>query len=141
MTAAQAAEKVADSVILRLVARAAMVATPIVLAALCWLSIQYLEGRFGEQKAATQVVSVRVDQLSDTVDKATGAASALAARVIILETNSVRGRADREAFQEQITGDIKEMRNALVTLSNNVAALTATVQGLKERQAFNRPPN
>jgi hypothetical protein len=141
MTLQERTQHLAENVTLIIVARLAMVATPIVLAALVWFAASWLDQRFDVQKTATDIVSVRVDGLQSSVDTLGSNAVALANRVIVLETGSARGRQDRQAFQDDISADIKDMRNALVSLSNNVAALTATVQALKERQAMNFAPH
>jgi hypothetical protein len=143
MTLQERTQRLADNVTLIIVARCAMVATPFVLGALVWFAATWLDQRFDVQKTATDIVSARVDGLQTSVEQLGNNAVTLSNRVIVLETGTARGRQDRQAFQDDISSDIKDMRNALVSLSNNVAALTATVQALKERQAMNyapRPP-
>jgi hypothetical protein len=128
------AERLANSVGFTLIARAAMVSTPVVLAVIGWLGVSYLDNRF-------EAINDKVENLSATVNELSTISAATVNRVTTLEASGNFGRQDRLAFQAQVTDQLKDMQGSIITMSNNVAALTATVQSLKERQAFNVPPS
>lgn len=116
------ADRIAEDVWLKLISRLSMAGVFPLLALLGWLAAGWLE----DQEKAILTVAARVDGVEDVADT-------LTQRVIVLETNSVRGRAEREAFQSQMISELRDMRATLGLLSNRVAALDATIQAMRDR--------
>lgn len=113
-------EKLAESTMLMVMARLAMLATPILLGAIGYFGLQWLDGRFEVQAAVTTTVIRKVDNLEDEWPK-------LRERVVKLEINQDRGRADRQEYQRQTLERLDRVDAAILALSNSVAALNATL--------------
>jgi len=120
--AADRAARIADDAYLKLISRFSMAGVFPLLAFLGWLASSWLE----DQEQAMLAVASRVSSIEDTTDE-------LTQRVVILETNQVRGRADREEFQAQMLSELKDLRGTIVLLSNRVAGLDATIQAMRDR--------
>lgn len=120
--AADRAARIADDAYLKLVSRLSMAGVLPLLAFLGWLAAGWLE----DQEQAMLAVASRVSSIEDTTDE-------LTQRVVILETNQVRGRADREEFQAQMLSELKDLRGTILLLSNRVAGLDATIQAMRDR--------
>lgn len=133
------ARDVAENVWVLLTARGAMIATPFVLYALSVMAVDYLDNRFAAQTTATAVVAGRVDKLEAAATEAAETVDGIEKRLIILETNNARGRAERELFQQQTFARLDKLNDSLISLSNTVAALTATVQTMRDRADAGRP--
>lgn len=116
------AERIAEDVWIKLTSRLAMLATPLVIAFIGWMASGWLD----DQEKAILTVATRVSGIEETADD-------LTERVVILETNQTRGRADRERFEAQIVAELRDMRATLGLLSNRVAALDATIQAMRDR--------
>ena len=134
MTATERAEQLSNSVWFTVAARASMLAVTPLFCAMMWFGSQWLDGRFDDAAktaaAATAVVNSKVDDIGDSVQQV----PALKERVIVLETNQKRSQTDREDFQKQTFARLDRMQDAIVTLSNTVAGLTATIQAQAEGQ-------
>jgi len=126
--AADRAARIADDAYLKLFSRLSMAGVLPLLAFLGWLAAGWLE----DQEQAMLAVASRVSSIEDTTDE-------LTQRVVILETNQVRGRADREEFQGQMLSELKDLRGTILLLSNRVAGLDATIQAMRDRADAGAP--
>jgi len=120
-------EKLADSVGLRLIARLSMIGATPVLGMLGWLAMNWLDTRFVEQASATAIVAAQVQEVSLQIP-------ALKDRVLTLETNSVRGRADREKFQDDTIRRLDAMQSAISSLVAGQAAMNATMEAERRQK-------
>lgn len=134
MTATERAERLSNSVWFTVAARASMLAVTPLFCAMVWFGHAWLDQRFDDAAMtaanATSAVSGKVDNLNDKI----GQVPDLKERVIVLETNQKRSQTDREDFQKQTFARLDRMQDAIVTLSNTVAGLTATIQAQEDRQ-------
>ncbi|QPC93824.1 hypothetical protein [Mesorhizobium sp. INR15] len=121
-------EKIADSVTLRLFARVSMIGATPVLGMLGWFAMNWLDTQFTAQAHATAIVAEQVQQVSAQIP-------ALKDRVLTLETNSARGRAERERFQDDALQQLRLMQSDIPSLIAGQAALVATMD---ERRARSR---
>jgi hypothetical protein len=105
------AEQLAESVWLKLAARGSMIALGPLLTASIMLGLNWLDGKF-----------------ASTDDLQT-----LSNRVLTLENNTTRGRADREKFQDLTTRQLEQINQAVGSLARGVAKLEATIEA-QQRQ-------
>jgi hypothetical protein len=123
--------RLSESVSFLVIARLAMIITPVLLISLATVAGMYMNDKFEK----TNQVETRVDVLQKEIDDQTRATTALADRVLTIETSRKSNIETQQAFQTSLSSDIRDMRSALVSISNNLAGLTATVDLLKERNS------
>lgn len=124
---AMRSEQIAENTVVKAIARMSMTVSLPIIGLIAWLAGEWLDGRFQAQAAVAQSLSVRVDRLEDT-------SGGQAQRLATLERVIQDGRADRLAFQREMREDFNHVRTAVVQQSNTIAALTATLQTLMERE-------
>jgi hypothetical protein len=124
-------DQIADNAFVKAIARVSMAASMPVIGIIVWLAGAWLDNRFEAQAAVSHSLGVRVDRLEDTT-------SNQSERVSTLERVIQDGRADRLAFQQEMRRDFKEVQSAVIAQSNSIAALTATLQTLIERERGRR---
>ncbi|ESZ07184.1 MULTISPECIES: hypothetical protein [unclassified Mesorhizobium] len=120
-------EKLADSVGLRLIARLSMIGATPVLGMLGYLAMGWLDAKFIEQAKATAVVASQVQDVSEQLPQ-------LKDRVLTLETNSTRGRAERERFQDDALEQLRLMQSDIRALIAGQAAMTATMEAERRQK-------
>jgi hypothetical protein len=86
-----------------------------------YLAMNWLDTHFVEQARATAVVAAQVMEVSQQIP-------ALKDRVLTLETNSIRGRAEREKFQDDALDQLRLMQADIRSLIAGQAALVATME-------------
>lgn len=128
------AKGIAESVTMTLVARAAMLLTPIIVTIFGSLSLYYLDSRFANAAAATQSVAEHVDRVEATAIVAKHDADAAKDRIIVLETVN----AANDKLLQAILGRLQSIDTSIGALAQTMAAMTATVQALKERPMMSR---
>jgi len=118
---------VADHVITVALARASMVLALPLISLLFW-------SYEGKRNAELQDIKDEVVRVEKLAVEARAKAVEVSDRLIIVETRQHRDAADGEKFQRETLSRLDRMQDALIQLSNSVAALNATVKSLAERQ-------
>lgn len=144
------AKSIAENVTLLAVARISMVLSLPTIAAVFWLSMQWLDNKFDAQDAkivavdkATQnqssITTTRIETVErtaasriETAEKTAGVAVLQSAsvneRLIAVETRQTEDRASSERFQNGTLQRLDRMQDSIVAMSNAISALTATLQ-------------
>lgn len=146
----QQTRSIADNVLLLAIARISMALTLPGLGVVAWLAGQWLEQKFDAQDAKiaaqatasqhqSSIITARIetDERStaakiETTEKAAGIAVDQAAsvneRLIAVETKQTEDRAAAERFQSATLQRLDRLQDSVVSMSNAIAALTATLQ-------------
>jgi hypothetical protein len=139
-------QKIADSVILRAVARVSMaVALPLV-SLLVYFGLDWLDSRFEKQEMASQNAIAfqvsRIDRIEKTATTAIDQSAKVNERLMVVETKQATADATAAKFQNDALTRLDRMQDSIIGLSNAVAALTATMQAREdyERRRSNAPP-
>lgn len=120
----------ADNAILLLFSRLAMAATPLIAALLVYLGGFYLEARFDGAKSSIADLDQRVRTVQDQSNKAVLAITDLNKQnALTNQTVSVNG-VNVLAWQVTTSARLDKITDTLVSMSNSVAALNATVQAM-----------
>jgi biopolymer transport protein ExbB/TolQ len=122
-----AAANLANSVTLLLISRGAVIVAPIILSAIAWLSLQYLDGRFREQTIQVEAVQAR----ANNIEGAAVVASDKAAKVADDLTATKQSLSDEQRQMAQFRHDTKEAldkhSDALTSISNTLAGLSVKI--------------
>jgi hypothetical protein len=143
-------KSIANSVILIAIARISMALSLPMLGLVVWLSGQWLEHKFEAQDAKieaqekatrnqTDITTSRIETVErsaaariETAEKTAGVAVTQSARVnerlIAVETKQAEDRAASERFQNATLQRLDRLQDSVVSMSNAIAALTATLQ-------------
>lgn len=122
----------ADNALLLLISRLAMMATPLIAGLLVYLGGFYLEARFDSAKSSITDLDQRVRAVQDQSNKAVLAITDLNKQnALTNQTVSVNG-VNVLAWQVTTSARLDKMTDVLVSLSNSVAGLTATVQAMNK---------
>jgi uncharacterized hydantoinase/oxoprolinase family protein len=119
-------EKMANSASLQVLARISMLITPVLLSGAMWFASGWVDA---QAKVDTEL---RVD-----VDSVTGDLIDVKQKVAVLQNNQERGRADREAFQTEMSARLDRMEATLRLLAEGQAAINATLAA-QQRQIEKR---
>ncbi|TIO39540.1 MAG: hypothetical protein E5X96_00080 [Mesorhizobium sp.] len=123
------AQKIAESVLLLAIARVSMALSLPVIGLISWLGSGYLEGKF-------DAVNVRVTAVEQKAEVTGEQAAKINDRLIAVETGQTAALSAREKFEAATLARLDRLQDSIVSLSNAVAALTATVQAdRKERSS------
>lgn len=121
------AQKIADSVLLLAIARVSMALALPTIGLISWLGSGYLEGKF-------DAVNVRVTGVEQKAETTADQTAKINDRLIAVETGQTAALSAREKFEAATLARLDRLQDSIVSLSNAVAALTATVQAdRKER--------
>lgn len=123
-------QSLAENVGLTLVARLAMIATPVAAGVFSWLLTSYLDLRFAEARSAYETAIERVVSIETAFGKSLDTLSTVDRRVTVLEASTARGRADREQFQEQMMAELRDLRTAQGSVAVQLAAVVARIDAL-----------
>ncbi|MBK0020961.1 hypothetical protein IAE29_03075 [Ochrobactrum sp. S46] len=139
-------QKIADSVILRAVARLSMALALPLASLVVYFGLNWLDGRFEKQETANQNAIAfqvsRIDRIEKTATTAIDQSAKVNDRLTIVETKQVTADATAAKFQNDALTRLDRMQDSMVGISNAVAALTATMQAREdyERRRSNSPP-
>lgn len=122
-------ESITESVWTRLVARAAMIVTPLIVTLFGWFTFNYLDLRFAEQAANITTVVSRVDRIETASHDAASRTEAIATRTAIVENNQQTG----QRTQDQIINKLDLISNTLSDLREKSASISATVEAIKRK--------
>ncbi|MDX8513508.1 hypothetical protein [Mesorhizobium captivum] len=128
----KASQKIADNVLLLAIARVSMVLALPTIGVLFWLYTQWQDTRLNSVQS--QIVDAQ-RSASDASDKATKVSD----RLYVVETKQTQDAASSEKFQNATLTRLDRVQDSIVGLSNAVAALTATLQGVVEDRKV-KPP-
>jgi uncharacterized hydantoinase/oxoprolinase family protein len=126
MNAIPDTEKMASNATLQVMARLSMLATPLLIGGFMWFATGWVDA---QAKVDTEL---RVD-----VDSVTGDLIDVKQKVAVLQNNQERGRADREAFQTEMSARLDRMEATLRLLAEGQAAINATLAA-QQRQIERR---
>ncbi|WP_235915764.1 hypothetical protein [Brucella anthropi] len=139
-------QKIADSVILRAVARVSMAVALPLLSLVVYFGLNWLDGRFEKQETASQNAIAfqvsRIDRIEKTAVTAIDQSAKVNDRLTVVETKQATADATAAKFQNDALTRLDRMQDSIIGLSNAVAALTATMQAREdyERRRSNSPP-
>jgi len=119
-------EKLEGNITIRLVARLSMILCAPVLGIMGWLAMSWLDTQFTQQAHATATVQAQVEEVSQQIP-------ALKDRALTLETNSLRGRAEREKFQDDAIRRFDALQSSISIMNGQISALIATIEA-QQRQ-------
>lgn len=126
------AQKIAENVLLLVIARVSMALSLPLIGFIAWLGGQYLESKF-------EVVNDRVTQVEQKAGDATLQATRTSDRLIAVETKQAQDAVASEKFQNATLTRLDRVQDSIVGLSNTVAALTATLQAVAEERKRSPP--
>lgn len=116
------AERLAEGVWLRLISRYAMLATPLLVAICAWLGNNYIAAQNAQFQAIALHQISQDAKISESAD-----------RILRIETDRARGITEYARWQGSITGQLEGLSKSAGELSNSMAGLKATVEGLRDR--------
>ena len=136
-------QKIADSVILRAVARVSMVLAIPVLTFIATLGSSWLNEKFEKQATANQnaiqfQVS-RIDRIEKTATTAIEQSAKVNDRLTVVETKQVTADATAAKFQNDTLTRLDRLQDSMVSMSNAIAALTATMQAREDYERRRSP--
>lgn len=150
-------QKIADSVILRAVARVSMVLALPMLGIIATLGSAWLNDQFEKQAIAnksqfekqsidsqnaitTQIT--RIDRIEKTATTAIEQSAKVNDRLTVVETKQVTADATAAKFQNDTLTRLDRLQDSMVSMSNAIAALTATMQAREDydRRRSTSPP-
>lgn len=117
--------KIAESVMLLVVARVSMALALPVLGLVAMLGQQWIDARFETQEASIK----RVEQ---SAGNATAQALEVKDRLTVVETKQATDAATAATFQKDTLTRLDRLQDSIVSMSNAIAALTATMQARED---------
>jgi len=150
-------QKIADSVILRAVARVSMALAFPVIGLIVTLGSAWLDDQFEKQAMANKsqfekqaidtqnaiaVQVTRIDRIEKTATTAIEQSAKVNDRLTVVETKQVTADATAAKFQNDTLTRLDRLQDSMVSMSNAIAALTATMQAREdyERRRPATPP-
>jgi len=136
-------QKIADSVILRAVARVSMALAFPVIGLIVALGSAWLDDQFEKQAVASQnaiqfQVS-RIDRIEKTATTAIEQSAKVNDRLTVVETKQVTADATAAKFQNDTLTRLDRLQDSMVSMSNAIAALTATMQAREDYERRRSP--
>lgn len=128
--ASESVERLTESVWTRLIARVAMIVTPLIVTMFGWFTFNYLDVRFTEQKQNLADVVTRVDRIESAAGTAVLTVSAIDKRTSIVENNQNIG----QRTQDVISAKLDTIVNSIGDLREKMASISATVEVIKLRR-------
>ncbi|TPN79952.1 hypothetical protein [Mesorhizobium sp. B1-1-2] len=122
-----ASQKIAENVLLLAFARVSMALALPTIGLLFWLYSQWQDTRLDTMQG--QIVEAQ-----QSASEASSKATKVSDRLIAVETKQVQDAASSEKFQSATLTRLDRVQDSIVGLSNAVAALTATLQGMVEER-------
>lgn len=143
-----ASEKIADNQILTAVARVSMALSLPVLGVLAYLFNAQLESKFSAQDVKitavkdasdnqSKISTARIETVERSAQTAIDQAGAVNNRLSVVETKQNETAVSNERFQAATLQRLDRMSDALVSQSNAISALTATIQSAYEERRKN----
>lgn len=138
-------QKIADSVLLRAIARVSMALALPLISTIVFLGSGWLNQKFEAQaRTAEQAVLMqtgRIDRIETTATTAIQQSAKVNERLTIVETKQVTADATAANFQKDTLIRLDRLQDSMVSMSNAIAALTATMQAREdyERRKIDRP--
>ena len=150
-------QKIADSILLRAVARVSMAMALPVIGIIVTLGSAWLNDQFEKQAIAnksqfekqaidsqnaisTQIT--RIDRIEKTATTAIEQSAKVNDRLTVVETKQVTADATAANFQKDTLIRLDRLQDSMVSMSNAIAALTATMQAREDydRRRSTNPP-
>ncbi|MBZ9822360.1 hypothetical protein LB528_23290 [Mesorhizobium sp. CA4] len=127
-----ASQKIAENVLLLAIARVSMALALPTIGLLFWLYSQWQDTRL-------DAVQGQIVEAQQSASEASSKATKVSDRLIAVETKQVQDAASSEKFQNATLTRLDRVQDSIVGLSNAVAALTATLQGVVEERKAKNP--
>ncbi|MBZ9857482.1 hypothetical protein LB566_27220 [Mesorhizobium sp. CA13] len=128
-----ASQKIAENVVLLAFARVSMALALPTIAMLFWLYSQWQDTRLDTMQG-------QIIEAQQSASEASSKATKVSDRLIAVETKQVQDAASSEKFQSATLTRFDRVQDSIVGLSNAVAVLTATLQGMLEERKGRAPP-
>lgn len=132
-SAYQVAEKAAGSIYLTAVARLSMAIALPIIGLIAWQFDNAIDRRF-------RFIEDTILSQASTIEGLRAQQATQAQQIVEIKVNQERGRQDREEFQDLILGEFRDQRAVIVGLSNEIAALKATLDIIKNREQQQQNP-
>lgn len=138
-------QKIADSVLLRAVARVSMALAMPVIVLIVTLGSNWLDEKFAAQVRSSEQTAImqtgRIDRIEKTATTAIDQSAKVNERLMVVETKQVTADATAANFQKDTLIRLDRLQDSMVSMSNAIAALTATMQAREdyERRKISRP--
>lgn len=134
MDTKQVSQAFLNDIFTHALARAAMLATPVVMTALCYFGTGWLDGRFDTinnklESTQQEIVnaSKRTDDLSTAIDANTNNDRQTHDRLLVIEQATQAARTDRDEFQKRVLDQLGVMQRDINQSSINIAAISAVM--------------
>lgn len=128
--ASESVERLTESVWTRLIARMAMIATPLIVTMFGWFTFNYLDIRFTEQSHSLDAVVTRVDRIESAATAAVVTVAGIDKRTSIVENN----QSISQRTQDAISAKLDTIVNSISELREKTASISATVEVIKLRK-------
>lgn len=139
-------QKIADNVLLRAVARVSMALSMPLLTLVVFLGSAWLEGKFEKAQTASEnaieVQVSRIDRIEKTATTAIDQSVRVNDRLTVVETKQSTADATAAKFQNDVLIRMDRFQDSIVSMSNAISALTATMQAREDydRRKSSAPP-
>lgn len=115
-------QRMADNIALQVLARLAMLATPLMIAALAWMGSQWLDGRFAN-----------VDSFGPRLTAAESAIIAIQQHNAVSDNAATNARSDRLDFQSSMAAKVDGIANDQRAEAIDIASIKATLDAIRGR--------
>lgn len=136
-------QKIADSVWLMIIARISMALAMPVLMLVVYLGSDWLDGQFEQQatasKNAIEMQVTRIDRIEKTATTAIDQSGKVNERLTVVETKQATDAATAATFQKDTLTRLDRLQDSIVSMSNAIAALTATMQAREDYERRQEP--
>lgn len=142
----ESTKKLADNIFIRAIARVSMVLAMPTLALILWLGQTWINERFNriekDNEVQIQFQASRLDRIEKTATQAIESSGKVNDRLTVVETKQVTSDAVASKFQNDTLTRLDQLQSSVVSMSNALAALTATMQAREDysRQRERAPP-
>lgn len=139
-------QKIADNVMLRAIARVSMTLSMPLLGLVVFLGSGWLEGKFDKAETDSQnaiaIQVSRIDRIEKTATTAIDQSVRVNDRLTVVETKQSTADATAAKFQNDVLIRMDRFQDSIVSMSNAISALTATMQAREDydRRKSNVPP-
>ncbi len=115
-------QRMAENIALQVIARLAMIATPVMLAALAWFGTQWLDNRFAN-----------VDSYGPRISAAETAIIAIQQHNAVSDNAAANARTDRLDFQSSIASKVDGIASDQRAEAIDIASIKATLDAIRGR--------
>lgn len=136
-------KKLADNVMIRAIARVSMVAAMPALGLIVFLGQSWINERFNriekDSEVQVQFQAGRLDRIEKTASQAIDNTGKVNDRLTVLETKQATSDVAATKFQSDTLNRLDQLQTSMVSMSNAIAALTATMQAQQDFRQQSSP--